>query len=80
MTLLGNAPHKKAILLALRYGAMNLFEISEETGIPPFTVRAELKDLRRLRLVADELAGTHLWNLTPYGCGVAWSADQLEIV
>lgn len=70
------SPIDAQILLALRHGSLDHFQIAADTQVPPFTVRACLKRLkreRRVREILDWRAG-HRWELT--GCGQR-AADEL---
>lgn len=72
---------QKAILQALRHGPLNQYEIAEATGEPPFRVRAELRNLRRSRIVFDRLQPNrgHIWMLTDLGYGLVWEEAQQEL-
>lgn len=70
------------ILKSLRHDAKGLdhFQIAADTGQAPFRVRAELRVLRRGRLVRDYLGfGRVMWCLTGRGWDQVHGADQLEL-
>lgn len=68
------------IVRALRHGPLDQFSIADVTGDAPFNVRAELKALRRERIVNDHLtAAAHVWELTARGMELAWAGDQLQM-
>lgn len=71
------------ILQALRHGRLDQFQIAADINQAPFRVRAELKALKRQRLVREEfdLAGNHVvWELRASGWAVVYGADQQSIV
>lgn len=72
-------PARVAILGALRYGALDPFAISAAADVAPFTVRAELRALKRERLVAERLTDReHCYALTDRGHRIVNEADQLR--
>jgi DNA-binding transcriptional ArsR family regulator len=71
---------KRRILRVLRQQSTTPYNLAAQTGLPQFTIRAELADLRADRIVAAVLCDREvLWELTTYGAGVAWTADQMEL-
>lgn len=72
---------KKRILKELRHEPLNLFVLAAQMHEAPFRVRAELKGLRRDRLVREQFTrdGRHVWALTERGERAAWDANQLEL-
>jgi hypothetical protein len=69
-----------AILSALRYGPLNQFQLAAELDEAPFRIRAELKWMRRERLVIDRLDTAEVsWLLTDQGAGIAWAQAQPEL-
>lgn len=71
---------QRAILRSLRWGKLDHFQIAADITQAPFRVRAELKTLRRERLVRDELAARGvLWELTSLGYEAAFHNEQLEL-
>lgn len=68
---------KRSILVRLRDGPLDQFEIAAGTGLAPFIVHAELRALKRERLVGDRLTPrAHLWELTTRGYELAWHEAQ----
>ena len=62
---------KERMLATLRHGALNEDEIAAELDEALFHIKAELKALRRERLVRDRLDPRgHLWELTDHGYAV----------
>ena len=73
--------HRKIAQLLHHAGAQNMYTIAEDIGQAPFRVRAELRVMRRHRLVAEMITReSHLWELTPAGHHVAAAADQMEML
>lgn len=71
---------KRRILEELRPGPLHLYELSTELDEAPFRVRAELKGLRRDRLVRDRLKQDRAdWELTDRGHRRLAALDQLEL-
>jgi hypothetical protein len=59
---------------------LDYFMLAATVGEAPFRVRAELKNLRRERLVHEMLApGRIVWVLTARGIRLAWGLDQQEL-
>lgn len=72
---------KGAIVDALRHEPLNHYDIATRIHTAPFMVRAELKALKRDRLVRDYIDQRgHMWELTDRGHRAAYSNDQLELV
>lgn len=68
---------RNRIIAALRHGALALAEISTELDQPPFRIRAELKELRRDRLVTSHVRNAGLYHeLTAAGHARAAQIDQ----
>jgi len=71
---------KRAILRALRHGALDQFQIAADITEAPFLVNAELQGLKREQLVKFEYTRSgREWNLTDRGARIAWSNEQLEL-
>ena len=71
---------QRLILRELRHGPLNHFEVATAIDQAPFRVRAELKSLKRARLVREVLTGQHhVWRLTEAGEREAWTAEQLTM-
>mgnify|MGYP001363872148 CR=1 FL=1 len=72
---------KRRIVLELRHEPLNHYVLAAELREPPFRVRAELKALKRDRLVRDIYTsnGQHVWQLTERGERAAYETDQLEL-
>lgn len=71
---------QRLILAQLRHGGRDHYQIAADLIEAPFIVRAELKAMKRDRLVREKLDRRgHTWELTPHGEGVAWSSAQLKI-
>lgn len=71
---------RDAILEALKDGGLDQFQIAATIADAPFQVRAELKAMRRDRLVRDRLTPrAHIWELTEFGARVVWEVRQLQI-
>lgn len=71
------------ILQALRHGARDHFQVAADLTQAPFRVRAELKALKRQRLVREQFdyAGNRVvWELRASGWAVVYGADQTTIV
>jgi predicted ArsR family transcriptional regulator len=81
---------KPRILEALRHGPLTIAEVAGEIDQAQFLVRAELKALKRDRLVTDELGDTLLsprwdgsnltWQLTDRGIKRLNHANQMRLV
>jgi predicted transcriptional regulator len=70
---------RRAIVIALRHGPLDMFQVAEEVNEPPYRVRGELKTLKRERLVTDTmLVDRILWRLTETGMAQAWERAQLR--
>jgi predicted transcriptional regulator len=68
------------ILTALKHGHLDHFSIAADLGEPPFRVRAELRELRRDRLVRDHIGPAgHRWELTDRGAAIAHHEDQTQL-
>lgn len=62
------------VALAKRDGTGNHFELADDIDQAPFRVRAELRDLRRQRLVRETLnPKQHVWTLTGRGWETHWT-------
>jgi hypothetical protein len=71
---------QSAIVRALLDGAGDHYAIAAELGEPPFRVRAELKALKRERLVTEIIrADLHHWRLTTSGQELAAKQNQLRL-
>jgi predicted transcriptional regulator len=81
MTVLRTSEQLQAdIMIALKHGKLDQYQIAADITEAPFRVRAELKELRRRRLVREEYgARAVLWELTESGYTAALAADQLQI-
>jgi hypothetical protein len=68
------------IMVSLKHGKLDQFQIAADITEAPFRVRAELQELRRRRLVTESY-GTRaiLWELTEKGYTAALAVDQLEL-
>lgn len=67
------SPLERLILMALRRGPLDHFQVAADLNAAPFQVRASLKRLkseRRVREILDWRAG-HRWELTACGQRVA---------
>jgi len=65
----------------LTAGGVDLFTIAAEIAEPPFRVRAELRALKRERLVTETIrADLHHWRLTSTGLALAGGRNQLRMV
>jgi predicted transcriptional regulator len=70
---------RRQIVIALRNGPLDMFQISEAVSEPPYRVRGELKTLKRERLAIDTmLIDRILWRLTDTGTAQAWERAQLR--
>lgn len=68
------------IMSALVHGSLDQFQIAADVSDAPFRVRAELRELRRERLVREKYgARSILWELTDAGYTAALAANQLEL-
>lgn len=71
---------KRRIVRALRTEPLNQYQLAADLQEPPFRVRAELKCLKRDRLVTDSISPAgHLWELTARGVHQAYAADQTHL-
>lgn len=70
---------KWRILVALRElgGLQGVFEIGDHIDEAPFRVRAELLELRRMRLVFRDKH--YSWGLTRKGTELTWANQQEEL-
>ena len=72
---------QRIILLKLRHGRMDHYQIAADMVEAPFTIRAELKTLKRDRLVREHISPDgHLWELTGNGERLAWASGQQQLV
>lgn len=68
---------QQQILVALRHGPLDYFQVAADICQAPFRVRAELKALKRERLVREEWQSTKIvWELTEVGLSAAWCSEQ----
>ena len=68
---------QRLIILQLRHGPRDHYQISADLFEAPFAVRAELKALKRDRLVREKIDRRgHTWELTARGERIAWSSEQ----
>lgn len=71
---------QRLILAQLRHGGRDHYQIAADLVEPPFAIRAELKALKRDRLVRERIDRRgHLWELSAHGERVAWSNNQLPL-
>jgi predicted transcriptional regulator len=71
---------RRRILVGLRQGPLDLYQLAADLTEPPFRVRAELKALRRDRLVSNRIANGRIeWTLTERGETIAYHEDQLQL-
>lgn len=77
---------QKRILTELCRGPVDLMTLADQLGIAPFYVRAELRSLRRSRLVRNRFGATgwsqnelHIWELTNRGWALINQANQLRL-
>lgn len=71
---------RRRILVALKHGHLDLYAIAADLSEAPFRVRAELKELRRDRLVRDHIGPAgHRWELTDRGSTIAHHEDQTQL-
>lgn len=71
---------QREIMHALIHGGLDQFQIAADIGDAPFRVRAELRELKRDRLVRDRVGPRAItWELTDRGYTTALAADQLEL-
>lgn len=73
---------KRAILRELREGPLDQYQLGATLGSPPFSVRMDLRGLKRERLVTDDMdwARNRLtWRLTRRGWDAAAALDQLPL-
>lgn len=69
------------IIVELRNGALDQWQIAGGIGQASFTVLAELKALKRLRLVQDhDRSGGLMWELTSSGYREAFHLEQLRLI
>lgn len=68
---------QRLIVRALRHGPLDYFQVAADITQAPFRVRAELKALKRERLVREKLAPRAVhWELTEIGMAAAWQCEQ----
>jgi predicted transcriptional regulator len=71
---------QRRILAELRHGPLNQMDIAVSIMAAPFTVRGDLRALRRDRIVRERFTRDgHVWELTNQGHAIAWQADQLAL-
>lgn len=71
---------QRKIVVALKYGKLDHFQIAADICQAPFRVRAELKALKRECLVREEFGAENvLWELTSVGYAAAWEVDQMAL-
>ena len=71
---------QRAVLEALRAGALDHHQVAADLSRSPWLVRETLMGLRGHRLVTDELGPRrHTWRLTPLGLSHLWAGDQLAL-
>ena len=71
---------QRKILQGLRHGPLDHYQLAADIAEAPFTVRADLKALKRDRIVTDRITNeAHTWELTAAGLRQAYEADQLAI-
>jgi predicted transcriptional regulator len=75
------SPLERDILIALRHGPLDHFQIAADTQSAPFMVRASLKRLKGARAVRENLDWRkgHHWELTPRGHAAIEHAQQLVL-
>lgn len=68
------------VMHALAHGGLDQYQIAADVADAPFRVRAELRELRRRRLVHDRFTPRAVvWELTEAGYTAALAANQLEL-
>lgn len=71
---------QRLIVIELRNGPLDQFQIAAGIGQAPFRVRAELRHLKRDRLVRDYINGGRLdWELTAKGLREAFAVDHQQM-
>lgn len=71
---------QRDIMHALIHGGLDQYQIAADVADAPFRVRAELRHLKRDRLVRDKAGARAItWELTDRGYTTALGADQLEL-
>lgn len=71
---------QRNILIALRDGPLDQFQIAADLCEPPFRIRGELQALRREKKVRQQLRERAiLWELTEQGTALAWAGEQLKL-
>lgn len=74
------SPERYKILLELRHGALDKWQIAASTGLSPFQVRAELRALERQHLVTERIRSTgRMFELADRGLELAWAPHQTEL-
>ena len=69
------------ILEKLSHGPYGPYVIATDIGEPPFRVTAELKELKRRRLVTERITReTHLFHLTASGVAHLAGHNQMRLV
>lgn len=73
-------PHqlRRRLLQTLRHEGLNLYVIADQVEEPPFRVRAELRGMKRDRLVRHN-PHTGDWELTTAGTKKLYAGDQMEL-
>ena len=70
----------REVLVTLRAGALDPFQIAASTASPPYSVRSRLTELRRRRLVESHMRERAImWELTPEGLRIAWEPSQMQL-
>lgn len=68
------------IMHALIHGGLDQYQIAADVSDAPFRVRAELREIKRDRLVRERHGPRAIiWELTDKGYTTALAADQLSI-
>lgn len=67
---------RREVMLSLRYGELNQYDLADAIGEAPFRVRAELKAMKRDRLVREHVGKHHTWELTGHGMRAAWAGES----
>lgn len=76
-----SAEVQELILEKLSHGPFGPYTIAAAINEPPFRVRAELKELKRLHLVREHLdRQAHLFHLTASGVARIAGHEQLRLV
>ena len=71
---------RRRILVALKHGGLNPYELAAMLEEAPFRIHQELKQLRRDGFVRASLHPDHVeWALTGRGELVAWNAHQEQL-